>query len=126
MQKNIKGRQNNYLSLDIDIFFPTSASDLALHPSSDVLASFLTTILSDQKAGGTMDSDTPFSRHNGWWDNGAVSATECLQESAIANGLTQAVFSRKTAYIHLLICLHIVICSLLVEQVTLVHGLAMK
>lgn len=39
MQKNIRGRQHSYLSLDTDIFFPTSTSDLALHPSSDGIPS---------------------------------------------------------------------------------------
>jgi len=40
-EQHIRGRQQNYLSLALDIFFPAGTFDLALHPSSDLaLASF--------------------------------------------------------------------------------------
>lgn len=113
MQKNIRGRQHNYLSLDFDFFFPRSISDLVLHPSIDALTPFPAMVLSVQKAGGTMDSDTPFVRSNGWWNNGALSDTQCLQDRVELpmNGLRLSL-AEKTASIHLLICSYIVICSL--------------
>lgn len=64
-EEHSRDRQQNYLSLALDIFLLTGIFDLALHPSSDLaLAPFQSMDSSFQKASEMMDGpQTPFQAH---------------------------------------------------------------